>query len=191
MGVDAGMGMMLVSGAQAAMGVGQAYQQGQVLRQNAQIEEANIPYIRQQAFEQARQLQVGSLVTLGRQRTGYAKGGLAQGGSVFDVMQDTATNFNRDANLALLQGELQARAAQRRADLYRFQARTGMFDAIGGGLLGMAGTGAYAQSLKPAQSDPQPFVLTSAYGQVGNYTPSLYPSRGFSQTDRMLSGSGF
>ena len=138
-------------GAQAAgslFGVYQANEQAGILRQNATIAEQNIPYIRAHAAEKARQLQVGKYLTVGQQRAGYGKAGLAQGGSVFDVMNDTVTNFNRDTSFVLLEGELQARGMQRQADLSRYQARTGLRDAIVGGTLN---TGAmYARSQMPA-----------------------------------------
>jgi hypothetical protein len=50
-------------------------------------------------------------------------------------MSDTVTNFDRDTSFALLEGELQARGMQRQADLQRYQARTGIRDAIVGGVL--------------------------------------------------------
>lgn len=140
-----------VVGAQAAsgiFGVAQSFEQANILRQNAQIAESNIPYIRAQAAERARQLQVGKYLTQGQQRTGYAKSGLAVSGSVFDVMADTVTNFNRDTSFALLEGELQARGMQRQADLSRYQARTGIRDAIVGGVLNTSAM--YARSTMPA-----------------------------------------
>ena len=134
-------------GAQAAgsvFGVYQANEQAGILRQNATIAEQNIPYIRANAAEQARQFQVAKYLTQGKQRTGYAGAGLAVGGSVFDVMSDTATNYNRDTSFALLQGELQAQGMQRQADLSRYQARTGLRDAIVGGVLNTGAMGARA-----------------------------------------------
>jgi hypothetical protein len=134
-------------GAQAAsggFGIFQSFEQAHILRQNAQIAEANIPYIRANAAEQARQLQVGKYLTQGKQRTGYAGRGLAVSGSVFDVMSDTVTNFDRDTSFALLEGELQARGMQRQADLSRYQARTGIRDAIVGGVLNTGAMGARA-----------------------------------------------
>ena len=137
-------------GAQAAggvFGVVQSFEQAHILRQNAQIAESNIPYIRANAAEQARQLQVGKYLTKGKQRAGYAGRGLAVTGSVFDVMSDTVTNFDRDTSFALLEGELQVRGMQRQADLSRYQARTGIRDAIVGGALN---TGAmYARARAP------------------------------------------
>ena len=167
--------MMGVGAGQLGMGLLQGYQQSQIARQNAQVEEANIPYIRAQAAQQARQLQVGSYLTRGLQRTGYAKSGLSQGGSIFDVMNDTVANYNRDTNLVLLQGELEARAAQRRADLSRYQAKLGMFDAITGGLLKFGGTSAYAMSLPSEGKTPS--VLGGSTQGPANL-----------QTYRMLSG---
>lgn len=141
----AAVGMQAASG---AVGVYQANEQAGILRQNASIAEQNIPYIRARAAEQARQLQVGKYLTVGKQRAGYGKAGLAQGGSVFDIMNDTVTNFNRDTSFVLLEGELEARGQQRQADLSRYQARTGLRDAIVGGVLN---TGAmYARSRMPA-----------------------------------------
>lgn len=119
----------------SAFGVFQSFEQAKLLRQNASIAESNIPYIRAQAKEQARQLQVGSYLTRGAQRTGYAARGLAVGGSVFDVMADSVQNFNRDASFAILQGELAAQGQQRQADLSRYQAKVGVRDAIVGGVL--------------------------------------------------------
>jgi len=141
----AAVGMQAASG---AYGVYQANEQAGVLRQNASLAEQNIPYIRAQAAEKARQLQVGKYLTVGKQRAGYGRAGLAQGGSLFDVMNDTVTNFNRDTSFVLLEGELEARGQQRQADLSRYQARTGLRDAIIGGTLN---TGAmYARSRMPA-----------------------------------------
>lgn len=131
-GAAAAVGMQ---GASSGFGVFQSFEQANILRQNAQIAEANIPYIRANALEQARQLQVGKYLTQGKQRAGYAGRGLAVAGSVFDVMSDTVTNFDRDTSFALLEGELQARGMQRQADLSRYQARTGIRDAIVGGVL--------------------------------------------------------
>lgn len=134
-----------VVGAQAAssvFGIYQANEQANILRQNATIAEQNIPYIRAHAAEQARQFQVAKYLTQGKQRTGYAGAGLAVGGSVFDVMSDTVTNFNRDTSFVLLEGELQARGMQRQADLSRYQARTGLRDAIVGGVLNTSAMGA-------------------------------------------------
>jgi hypothetical protein len=102
-------------GASSAFGIFQSFEQANILRQNAQIAESNIPYIRANAAEQARQLQVGKYLTQGKQRAGYAGRGLAVAGSVFDVMSDTVT--------------------KRQADLSRYQARTGIRDAIVGGVL--------------------------------------------------------
>jgi hypothetical protein len=128
-------------------GVLQATEQGHILRQNADIYQSNIPYIRAAAAEKARQLQVGSYLTQGAQRAGYAGRGLAVGGSVFDIMSDTVTNFNRDASFVLLEGELQARGMQRQADMSRYQARTVLRDAIVGGVLNTASMGARASAM--------------------------------------------
>ena len=133
-----------MQGASGGFGVFQSFEQAHILRQNAQIAEANIPYIRANAAEQARQLQVGKYLTIGKQKAGYAKSGLAVTGSVFDVMSDTVTNFDRDTSFALLEGELQARGMQRQADLSRYQARTGIRDAIVGGALNTGAMGARA-----------------------------------------------
>ena len=131
-------------GASSVFGVVQGFEQANILRQNAQIAESNIPYIRANAAEQARQLQVGKYLTQGKQRTGYAGRVLAVTGSVFDVMSDTVTNFNRDTSFVLLQGELEARGQQRQADLSRYQAKTVIRDAIVGGALNTAAMGARA-----------------------------------------------
>jgi hypothetical protein len=137
-GAAAAVGMQ---GASGVFGAVQSFEQANILRQNAQIAEANIPYIRANALEQARQLQVGKYLTQGKQRAGYAGSGLAVTGSVFDVMSDTVTNFDRDTSFALLEGELQVRRMIRDADLQRYQARTGIRDGIVGGVLN---TGAMA-----------------------------------------------
>jgi len=126
-------------------GVLQADEQGTILRQNASIYESNIPHIRAASFEKARQLQVGKYLVTGQQRTGYAGRGLAVGGSVFDVMNDTVANFNRDTSFVLLEGELAARGEQRKADLARYQAKTGMRDAIVGGVLNTLSVGTRTQ----------------------------------------------
>jgi len=137
-----------LQGASGLYGMFQAKQQGDILNQNANIAEQNIPYIRAQAAEKARQLQVEKYLTIGKQRAGYGKAGLAQGGSILDVIQDTATNFNRDTSFTILEGELAARGQKRQADLSRYQAKTGMRDAIVGGVLN---TGAiYARTKMPA-----------------------------------------
>jgi hypothetical protein len=136
-----------VQGASSAFGVFQSFEQAHILRQNAQIAEANIPYIRANALERARQLQVGKYLTHGKQRAGYAGRGLAVTGSVFDVMSDTVTNFDRDTSFALLEGELQVRGMQRSADLSRYQARTGIRDAIVGGGLNTGAMAAKASML--------------------------------------------
>lgn len=140
-GAAAAVGMQ---GASSGFGIYQSFEQANILRQNAQIAESNIPYIRAHAAEQARQLQVGKYLTQGKQRGGYAGRGLAVAGSVFDVMNDTVTNFDRDTSFALLEGELQARGMQRQADLSRYQARTGIRDAIVGGVLNTGAMGARA-----------------------------------------------
>ena len=158
------------TGVQAAGGVYnifQATEQGHLLRQNASLAERDIPRIRAAASERARQLQVGAYLTKGRQRTGYAGRGLAVGGSVFDIMNDTATNFDRDTSFVLLEGELAARAKQREADLYRYQAKTGLRDAIVGSVLN---TGAVAsRAMMPSvgggySSTYQPPDFTSGSG---------------------------
>ena len=134
-------------GAQAAgsaFGVFKASEEGRILKQNAAIYESNIPYIRAQAAERARQLQVGKYLTLGAQRAGYGGRGLAVGGSVFDIMRDTVTNFDRDSSFVLLEGELAARGQQRQADLSRFQAKTVLRDAIIGGVLNTVAVGSRA-----------------------------------------------
>lgn len=134
--------------ASSAYGVYQSVQQAKILRQNAQIAQQNIPYIRARAAEQARQLQVGKYLTHGQQRTGYAGRGLAVSGSVFDVMADTATNFNRDTSFALLEGELAVRNQQYQAKMLRYQANTGIRDALVGGTLNT--TAMYARSTMPS-----------------------------------------
>ena len=129
----------------AGFGIFKAAEEGKIHRQNASIYESNIPYIRARAAEQARQLQVGSYLTVGAQKAGYAGRGLAVAGSVFDVMSDTVKNFNRDTSFVLLEGELLARGEQRKADMARFQAKTGMRDAVIGGVLSTAGVAARTQ----------------------------------------------
>lgn len=147
-GVSAGGAAVGIQALSGAYGGYQAKQQGDILGQNASIAEQNIPFIRSQAAEKARQLQVGKYLTIGKQRAGYGKAGLAQGGSIFDVMADTTANFNRDTSFTILEGELAARGQQRQADLSRFQAKTGMRDAVVGGVLN---TGAmYAKTQMPA-----------------------------------------
>jgi hypothetical protein len=126
-------------------GVVQSFEQAHILRQNAVIAESNIPHIRANAAEEARQLQVGKYLTQGKQRAGYAGRGLAVGGSVFDVMSDTVTNFDRDTGFALLKGELNVQGQQREAGMLRYQARTGIRDAIVGGILNTAAMGARTQ----------------------------------------------
>jgi hypothetical protein len=158
----------------AAMGVVQANEQAKVLRQNASIAESNIPYIRAQAAEKVRQLQVGRYMTVGAQRGGYAGRGLAVSGSVFDIMSDTVANFNRDSSFALLEGELAVRNQKRQADLSRYQARTGMRDAIVGGGLNFAAMGARASmptfspsstgyTQNPFASSPTNYASTNFY----------------------------
>lgn len=157
-------------------GVLKAGEEGAILRQNASIYESNIPFIRAAASEKARQLQVGKYLTTGQQRTGYAGRGLAVGGSVFDVMQDTITNFNRDTSFVLLEGELAARGQQRQADLARYQAKTGMRDAIVGGVLNVASVAARAQMpsfsggymnpyVNPYANSPTSLASTNYYGR--------------------------
>lgn len=137
-----------IQGLSGAYGVYQANEQAKILQQNAAIAEQNIPHIRARAAEQARQLQIGRLLTVGKQKAAYGKAGLAQGGSLFDIMDHTVKNFDRDTSFALLEGELQARGQQRQADLSRFQAGTLIPQAAIGGLLN---TGAmYARSKMPA-----------------------------------------
>lgn len=134
--------------ASSAYGVYQSVGQANILRQNAQVAQQNIPHIRARAAEQARQLQVGKYLTQGQQRTGYAGRGLAVSGSVFDVMADTVTNFNRDTSFALLEGELAVRNQQYQAKMLRYQANTGIRDALVGGTLNT--TAMYARSTMPS-----------------------------------------
>lgn len=141
MGAAAGAAVGM-QGASAGFDIFRAYEQKKVFKQNAQILEGNIPYVRANAAEQARQLQVGKYLTQGKQRGGYAGRGLAVAGSVFDVMSDTVTNFDRDTSFALLEGELEARGMQRQADLMRYQGKTGVRDAIVGGVLNTGAMGA-------------------------------------------------
>ena len=134
-------------GTQAAGGLFNIYrstEQGQLLRQNATLAERDIPLIRAATNERARQLQVGSYLTKGAQRAGYGGRGLAVGGSVFDIMSDTATNFDRDTSFVLLEGEMAARAKQREADLFRYQAKIGVRDAIIGSVLNTGATASRA-----------------------------------------------
>lgn len=135
MGVNVGTMSMALAGANAAYQGFRGFQQSGLLRENAAITEANAPYVRAAAKEKARQLQTASYLMQGRQKSGYAASGLAVGGSVFDLMNDTATNYTRDATFALMEGELEARGMQRQADLYRIQARNAMRDGIVGGML--------------------------------------------------------
>ncbi len=142
---QAAVGLQGLSG---AYGVYQASEQAKILQQNAAIAEQNIPHIQARAAEQARQLQVGRYLTVGKQKAGYGRAGLAQGGSLFDIMDHTVENFDRDTSFALLEGQLHARGQQRQADLSRFQAGTLIPQAAIGGLLN---TGAmYARSKMPA-----------------------------------------
>lgn len=145
---------MGVGGAVIGLGAAQsAYQgfrgvqQSDILNQNADITAANAPYVRAAAKEKARQLQVASYLMQGRQKAGYAGAGLAVGGSVFDVMNDTVANYTRDASFAILEGELQARGMQRQADLYRVQAKSTMRDAIVGGMLNFGSTAVAYQTI--------------------------------------------
>ena len=99
----------LAVGTQAAgagYGIYNSLQQGGILRDNARLAERDIPLIQANTRERARQLQVSSYLTRGAQKGGYAARGLAVGGSVFDVMADTATNFDRDTSFVFLEGEL-------------------------------------------------------------------------------------
>lgn len=137
-----------IQGLSGAYGVYQANEQAQILRQNAAIAEQNIPLIRQRALEHARQLQIGKYLITGKQKAGYGKSGLAQGGSVLDLIDETTANFDRDTSFALLEGELQARGQQRQAELSRFQARTLVPQALTGGVLNTAAM--YARSKMPA-----------------------------------------
>lgn len=151
-GLMSGMGtntaLMGLSAASAAYQGFRGSQQNSLFRENARITEGNIPYVRAAAQEKARQLQVASYLMQGRQKAGYAASGLAVGGSVFDVMHDTAMNYTRDASFAILEGELQARGMQRQAELFRIQGRNTMRDAIIGGGLNLLSTGIWANSLK-------------------------------------------
>ena len=146
---------MGVGGATLALGAASAAYQGfrgsqqsDLLRQNAAITEANVPYVRAAAREKARQLQTASYLMQGRQEAGYAASGLAVGGSVFDVMEDTARNYTRDASFAILEGELQARGMKMQADYFRTQARNTMRDAIVGGMLNFGDTVIRAYGIK-------------------------------------------
>lgn len=161
MGVGAGGAMIGLAAAQAAYQGFRGAQQSGILRENAAIMEANAPYARAAAKERARQLHTASYLTQGRQKAGYAGAGLAVGGSVWDVMNDTATNYTRDAAFALLEGELQARGMKRQADLYRTQASSTMRDAIVGGMLDF-GSSAVRYSTVPQ--------YTSVLGGRGGYS---------------------
>ncbi len=142
---QAAVGLQGLSG---AYGVYQASEQAKILQQNAAIAEQNIPHVQARAAEQARQLQRGKYLIVGKQKAGYGKAGLAQGGSVLDLIDDATANFDRDTSFALLEGQLQARGQQRQADLSRFQAGTLIPQAAIGGVLN---TGAmYARSKMPA-----------------------------------------
>lgn len=161
-----GGAVMGLSAAQSAYQGFRGSQQSDLLNENAAITEANAPYVRAAAKEKARQLQTASYLMQGRQKAGYAGAGLAVGGSVFDVMQDTATNYTRDASFAILEGELQARGMQRQADLYRTQARNTMRDAIVGGMLNFGSTAVAYQTIPKYVSSLS--VLGS--GNYGGYS---------------------
>ena len=143
-----GAALLGLGAAQAAYQGFRGSQQSDLLRQNAAITEANAPYVRAAAREKARQLQTASYLMQGRQRSGYAASGLAVGGSVFDVMEDTARNYTRDASFAILEGELQARGMKMQADYFRTQARSVMRDAIVGGLLNFGSTAITASAIR-------------------------------------------
>lgn len=157
---------MGLGAAQAAYQGFRGSQQSALLNENAALTEANAPYVRAAAREKARQLQTASYLMQGRQKAGYAGAGLAVGGSVFDVMADTAANYTRDASFAILEGELQARGMQRQADLFRTQARSTMRDAIVGGMLNFGSTAVAYQTIPKYVSSLS--VLGS--GNYGGYS---------------------
>lgn len=152
---------MGLAAAQSAYQGFRGAQQSGLLRENASMMEANAPYARAAGQERARQLQTASYLLQGRQKAGYAGAGLAVGGSVWDVMNDTATNYTRDAAFAILEGELQARGMQRQASYYRTQASSTMRDAIIGGMLNF-GSSAVQYSTVPK--------YTSVIGGGGGYS---------------------
>ena len=175
MGMNMGTAAMAVGAAQSAYQGFRGAQQSSLLNENAAITEANAPYVRAAAKEKARQYHVASYLMQGRQKAGYAKAGLAVGGSVFDVMSDTAANYTRDASFAILEGELQARGMQRQADLFRVQAKNTMRDALVGGMLNFGSTAVAYQTVPKYVSSLS--VLGS--GNYGGYSSMQGTRLGF------------
>jgi len=112
-----------------------------IARQNAGISRLSAAASLQAGQVSASQIRYAAFKTKGQQRSAYAKAGLAQSGSLLDVMADTAVQYELDAQRAVYAGELRALGLEREASMQEYQGdvmrRSGM---IGGITTALAGT---------------------------------------------------
>ncbi len=71
--------------------------QSRIAEQNAQIAEANARQSDLATADQLEQLATRTRLTIGKQKTGFAKAGVKREGTVLDVLTETANKADRDA----------------------------------------------------------------------------------------------
>jgi len=133
----AAAGPMLAAVGTATKVVGdlrQAKQDSQMADFNAQVAQQNALTVQQQAQENARRSLVNTNKVIGSQRAGFAASGVS-GGSVLDVLQDTAAKGALDAATIKNQGDIKAAAYANEFNLNKYRASnsliTGNISAFG------------------------------------------------------------
>jgi hypothetical protein len=117
-----------------------------IANQNAAIARQNAEAARVASREQARQIRYAGEKTLGQQRAAYGRAHLAGGGSLIDVLMDTATQYEFDAQKAIYAGEVQARGLYHEANMLDYQAKVLRRSSLIGGVTSALGGIAYGLS---------------------------------------------
>jgi hypothetical protein len=141
------MAVPLMVAGMAVSAVG-AIQQGQAAsaagKFNAKTATANASAARETAAIEQSQNRMLAVKTIGAMRANFASSGLANTGSVADVIADSMSNAELDSQLIWYRGEAQARGFQSQAGLSTMQAQSakqqGMWNAAGALLGGGAKT---------------------------------------------------
>lgn len=128
----------------------QAKMDSQMAEYNATVADQNAQQVMAQANENARRSLVNSNKVMGAQQAGFGASGVS-GGSVLDVLQDTASKGALDALTIKNEGMVKATAYRNESSLDRYRASNyidsgniaAVGDAVGGGskLAGMGSGG--------------------------------------------------
>lgn len=140
------------SNQQAKAAKAQSEYQAKVAKRNAEVAQANADMKRQEGIEEARQTRMKNLQRIGAQQTAMAANGIdVSSGTALDVVADTAAQGELDALTNRYNAETQALAYERQANNFTNQSnldlfagqnayKSGMANAVGTGLKGLAAT---------------------------------------------------